>query len=145
MNKVMNEAQGLTDETVQESYFGVCPECGSAGTLINVARAHWCVCYTHKTAWWIGSNLFSAWTTKDPAVWRANNYFLTTCRLIQSSAAVYDAMAGDEYLDYSRFVWASSWKERLRAGYRQLRDKVANALTLFLFKIYLPKNGIYDQ
>lgn len=83
MNKVINE-------TLQASYFGVCPECGSADAIINVERTHWCVCHTHKIAWGIGDNLFTAWTTTDPTIWRANNYFLATCRLIQFSAAVYD-------------------------------------------------------
>ncbi len=98
MNKVMDDAQGLADETGQALYFGVCPECGRAGTLINVERAHWCVCHTHQIAWYIGSNLYSAWTTEDPAVWRANNYCLATCRLIQFSA---DATVVDEYSDDS--------------------------------------------
>ncbi|MCX6044828.1 MAG: hypothetical protein NT075_06915 [Chloroflexi bacterium] len=133
MNKAMYNAQGSIDEIVQESYFGVCPECGSAGTLINVARAHWCVCYTHKIAWWVGSNLFSAWTTKDPAVWRTNNYLLTTCRLIQASAAVYDATAEGEY---GHFVWLSRWQRGLQAGYRWLR-RILNYRNVDLFCKYI--------
>jgi hypothetical protein len=29
--------------------------------MINVGRIHWMICETHKTKWWLGSNLLSSW------------------------------------------------------------------------------------
>lgn len=41
--------------------FGGCPECGGSDGYINAGQDHWSVCDTHRTKWWIGSNLFSSW------------------------------------------------------------------------------------
>lgn len=50
-------AQQVNDE----SYFGVCPECGRSNGCINVGKGHWFHCREHKTKWFVGSNLFSSW------------------------------------------------------------------------------------
>jgi len=42
-----------------DNYFGGCPECGGTHGYLNVNRNHWFVCDDHKTAWFIGSNIFS--------------------------------------------------------------------------------------
>ncbi|MGJ8583878.1 MAG: hypothetical protein ACSHXD_07305 [Marinosulfonomonas sp.] len=43
------------------AHFGVCPVCKNYSGCLNIGRDHWFYCETHKTKWWIGSNLFSSW------------------------------------------------------------------------------------
>jgi hypothetical protein len=55
-----------TDATISaneknDSYFGVCPNCGRTDGYINVGRGHWFFCKEHKVTWLAGTNLFSAW------------------------------------------------------------------------------------
>ncbi len=47
-----------------DDYFGVCPTCRKYSGCLNIGRDHWFYCETHKTKWWIGSNLFSGWKSQ---------------------------------------------------------------------------------
>jgi hypothetical protein len=58
--------------TTEEFTFGACPECHSEGQFLNIGRNHWGVCHEHRTRWWIGENLFSAWRDEDESTWAAN-------------------------------------------------------------------------
>jgi len=55
--------------------FGVCPECFNEGKLdeeyhyVNVGRVHFMICERHKTGWYVGSNLFSAWRYENWKLW----------------------------------------------------------------------------
>jgi hypothetical protein len=53
-------------------YFGVCPYCGNNDGLLNIGRAHWVFCETHRARWCVGSNLFSSWREQEPSDWEAN-------------------------------------------------------------------------
>jgi len=44
-----------------DDYFGLCPLCGRNDGFLNNLRDHWMICNKHKTKWYVGSNLFSAW------------------------------------------------------------------------------------
>jgi hypothetical protein len=50
----------------RDDYFGVCPECGRHDGYVNVGPNHVFVCREHRTAWCIGSNLFSSWHDQTP-------------------------------------------------------------------------------
>lgn len=50
-------------------YFGGCPYCGLNDGCLNLGRDHWYVCHTHRTKWWVGSNLFSSWRHEDEEDW----------------------------------------------------------------------------
>jgi hypothetical protein len=43
------------------NYFGGCPTCGQSDGYLNAGRSHRFFCKEHKTAWLVGSNLFSDW------------------------------------------------------------------------------------
>ena len=52
------------EESVEEYYFGACPECLREGPpydcfYMNHGWDHWGICPAHKVRWDIGSNLFS--------------------------------------------------------------------------------------
>jgi hypothetical protein len=42
-------------------HWGYCPECHRNDGLLNYGRDHYMICRTHRLAWHVGSNLFSAW------------------------------------------------------------------------------------
>jgi len=67
---------GVRANLTTDEYFGGCPHCGGCDQYMNVERDHWCVCHKHKTKWWIGSNLFSAWKREGEDLWRRNEYRL---------------------------------------------------------------------
>jgi hypothetical protein len=46
---------------LDESYFGVCPECHRSDGYINCGKSHWGYCKAHKTCWFFGENLLSTW------------------------------------------------------------------------------------
>lgn len=62
--KVLNSR---TAQGPEKGYFGTCPEChAETGTFhdhdyVNVGKAHFGVCETHRKFWRIGWNLFSSW------------------------------------------------------------------------------------
>ena len=43
---------------------------------MNVGKLHYFVCDTHKTKWWVGSNLFSCWRRQDEEIWERNRVML---------------------------------------------------------------------
>jgi hypothetical protein len=53
-----DEAKGIQNF---KDHFGTCPHCHDYSDIINIGRSHWMICETHKTKWWLGSNLFSSW------------------------------------------------------------------------------------
>ena len=57
-------------------YFGGCPNCGQNNGYLNVNRIHIFICHTHKTAWCIGSNLFSDWRDETEETWMRNEALL---------------------------------------------------------------------
>lgn len=59
-------------EELEFGHMGCCPQCGDTDGFLNIGRNHIGRCDTHKTAWSIGSNLFSAWRDEDESIWRAN-------------------------------------------------------------------------
>jgi hypothetical protein len=60
-----------------DPHFGHC-ECGRLPVCRNVERNHFMCCDHCKTAWYVGSNLFSAWRDESPKSWRANRQLLET-------------------------------------------------------------------
>jgi hypothetical protein len=65
-----------------DQYFGWCPECGSHDGYCNIGRDHWVFCDAHRTKWWVGSNLFSAWRDDDEATWERNAEHLAAYRVV---------------------------------------------------------------
>lgn len=62
--------------------FGVCPECGGAGGLLNIGKSDWCLCYRHGLRWWVGANfLFSSDQSEEE--WSANYEVLVRCREVE--------------------------------------------------------------
>lgn len=55
-----------------DEYFGGCPECGKNDGCLNLRRDHWFVCDEHRTAWFVGSNLFSGWREESEDDWKRN-------------------------------------------------------------------------
>ncbi|MEQ8692939.1 MAG: hypothetical protein RIC89_19155 [Pseudomonadales bacterium] len=74
----MNQKEIL--ENASQYYFGGCPECGNNDGYMNVSSNHICVCDTHKTAWRVGSNLFSDWKDESEEVWAHNAKMLESYR-----------------------------------------------------------------
>lgn len=69
---------GEDHEVADDSYFGCCPVCRKPGYYLNIESCHWLVCDKHKTYWYFGCNLFSAWKDEDWDVWERNNAKLLT-------------------------------------------------------------------
>lgn len=44
-----------------EGRWGLCPICHRVDEFANHGEHHWQACSEHKSAWYIGSNLFSCW------------------------------------------------------------------------------------
>lgn len=66
------ESDTISDTITVSDYFGGCPHCGANHGFLNVGRAHWIACDTHKTKWCIGSNVFSDWKEENEAIWLQN-------------------------------------------------------------------------
>ena len=64
----------------QREYFGACPVCGCYDAYLNIYKAHWFYCDTHRVKWCIGWNLFSGWRYEDEAVWQENADYLADYR-----------------------------------------------------------------
>ena len=67
-------------------HFGACPECHECTGYLNVRKAHWFYCETHKTAWCVGTNLFSSWQYETDADWQANAEKLSDYREVEPSS-----------------------------------------------------------
>jgi hypothetical protein len=70
-----DEGEDLQDE--DEHYFGVCPTCGKSDGNLNIGRNHWSHCKKHKTKWYTGSNLFSAWKDEPAELHEENAALLS--------------------------------------------------------------------
>ena len=68
----------MTDNVVtlpcMDLCFGNCPQCHKTNGCYSVGRDHWYVCHTHRTKWYIGSNLFSCWRGMSEQCVLANAY-----------------------------------------------------------------------
>lgn len=62
----------MSDFTMDEIQFGVCPECLNAGEWLNIGRAHWKACHWHRVKWCFGENLASSWKLENDEKWAAN-------------------------------------------------------------------------
>jgi hypothetical protein len=71
-----HENAGCTVQCPPEEYFGVCPQCAKNDGYLNVRRAHWMVCHTHRVRWWVGENLFSTWKMESEGDWAENHAIL---------------------------------------------------------------------
>jgi len=49
-----------------------CPTCSKSDGYFNISRDHYGFCDIHKTAWYLGSNLFTDWRDEDPSLWQFN-------------------------------------------------------------------------
>jgi hypothetical protein len=58
------------DESAQCN--GGCPVCGRNDGMFNYYRNHYYACDTHRKAWFVGSNLYSAWRHETEEDWAAN-------------------------------------------------------------------------
>jgi hypothetical protein len=63
--------------------FGNCPQCHKTNGCYSVGRDHWYVCHTHRTKWYIGSNLFSCWRGMSEQCVLANAYMLAGYRKVE--------------------------------------------------------------
>jgi hypothetical protein len=48
-------------EDPNDDHWGYCPECHRNDGFLNYGSTHYMICRTHRLAWCVGSNLFSAW------------------------------------------------------------------------------------
>ena len=60
-----------------DSRCGVCPKCkrknpGTTDQLLNVRSTHFFTCERCKTAWYVGSHMFSVWEHETEDVWVRN-------------------------------------------------------------------------
>ena len=65
----------------EPDHFAGCPECpyGKAPDNIwNVRETHYAICEKHKTAWRVGSNLFSSWRSQTQEDWDDNAALLAS-------------------------------------------------------------------
>jgi hypothetical protein len=55
-------------------YFGGCPRCpdGKNDGYLNIWRANWFVCHTHRVKWCVGDNMFRSWRDESEEIWRTN-------------------------------------------------------------------------
>jgi hypothetical protein len=81
MTKVINLDDARTPVT--DEYFGGCPECGGSDFYFNIQRDHYCTCDKHKTVWYIGSNLFSAWQDESDEIWQGNKIRYSNYRSVK--------------------------------------------------------------
>jgi hypothetical protein len=54
----------------REHHFHGCPECSperGPDDVYNAGKSHRGACHTHKTSWWLGSNLLSGWRDETEA------------------------------------------------------------------------------
>ena len=63
----MSDVEKTTAPTTDE-YFGGCPECGRVDKTWNIRKSHAHGCSVHKTAWWVGSGLFSSWMWENEEI-----------------------------------------------------------------------------
>lgn len=55
---------------------GGCPKCRRIDETLNIERDHYGCCHKHRTKWYLGSNLFSAWMDEAEEVWAKNSALL---------------------------------------------------------------------
>ena len=79
-----NDAQTATTD----NHFGGCPKCGANTGMIHVGRHEWCYCTDHKLAWYVGSNLSSAWRDQTDADLQDNRQFLESLEVVDSAPPV---------------------------------------------------------
>ena len=65
------------EKSVSDRPLGGCPECGEMTGYRNIGCRHWGYCDAHKTAWPIGSNLFSGWRNEAEDDWQRNRVLLS--------------------------------------------------------------------
>ena len=89
--EVMTDAE----KRASEHYFGGCPECGGNDGFVNIGKLHYFVCDTHKTKWWVGSNLFSCWRRQDEEIWEQNFAMLAEYREVEALSTWVDPAPGE--------------------------------------------------
>jgi hypothetical protein len=67
---------GIVTLPCMDLHFGSCPHCHKTNGCYSVGRDHWYVCHTHRTNWWVGSNLFSSWRDLSEQHMLANAYMV---------------------------------------------------------------------
>ena len=53
----------MTNQGTRNHFWG-CPHCPldrGPENIYNAGKSHQAACHTHRTTWWLGSNLFSGW------------------------------------------------------------------------------------
>ena len=73
--------QEIIDKPTTDEYFGGCPECGKAW---NIRKSHAHGCSVHKTAWTVGSGLFSSWMWENEEIWERNLKELKAYRVVKA-------------------------------------------------------------
>lgn len=63
--------------------FGGCPECTRNDGYLNIHRAHWFMCHQHRTKWFVGTNLFSAWRSETEEDWEQNYQCIRNYREVE--------------------------------------------------------------
>jgi len=91
-DEVVN-GESRNDESRNDHYFGVCPECGKV-EYVNIGRQHWMFCLEHKVKWLIGSNLFSSWRDETEAEWQRNAEVLEGFREIEPHTSAHNFAPG---------------------------------------------------
>lgn len=81
--KDLVEFQSLKVDKNEISYFGGCPQCGKNDGYVDIGCDHWFVCNEHKTKWWEGSNLFSAWREQTEEKCQKNREMLAEYRAVK--------------------------------------------------------------
>lgn len=59
-------------------YFGGCPLCRRIEAQLNVYKANYMVCHTHKTVWCVGVNLLGTWRWESEDIWERNEALLAS-------------------------------------------------------------------
>lgn len=75
-------------------YFGGCPICWENDGYLNVSREHIFICREHKTAWNVGSNLFSCWREENEAIWRYNVELLENFKEVEPAVCLQPEFGG---------------------------------------------------
>ena len=62
MNTMDRDAiQDKANRHPSDSYFGLCPRCGNAGSILHIEADAWGGCHQCQIRWHVGRNILSSW------------------------------------------------------------------------------------
>lgn len=113
MGEVINPADATAPKVTTDEYFGGCPHCGNSDVCRTIGRDHWMCCETHKTKWWVGSNLFSIPDDIPLDEWaemsRTNEYLLSNYLTVEP---IHRVPTEEEIAEREKHVRDALWRAR---------------------------------